>query len=233
MPNSDETIARAGAVLDRMSERYRSAPARARRTREVGRRLVRVAAADTIVILAAILFGLVVGPIGIMGFFAVMISLVAVTIGVAMLPTERIPTADQLPAVALRALPARTSEWLDTQRKLLPAPAQTLVDGIGVRLDTLSPQLASLSEEQPAAAELRALIGEQLPNLIRDYAKVPVPLRSTPRNGKSPDAQLADGLRLIEAEIGEMSEHIAQGDLDSLATRGRFLEIKYRDESAV
>ena len=233
MSNSDETLARAGAVLERMSERYRSDPARKRRTRDVGRRLVRVAAADTVVILAAIIFALVVGPIGIMGFFALMISLVAVTIGTAMLSTERAPTAEQLPSVPLKVLPSRTTHWLETQRAALPAPAQTLVDGIGVRLDTLSPQLAMLSEEQPAAAELRKLIGEQLPELIRDYAKVPVPLRGVARNGKSPDAQLADGLRLIDAEIGEMSEQIAQGDLDSLATRGRFLEIKYRDESAV
>ena len=123
-----------------------------------------------------------------------------------------------------------TEQWLDTQRKLLPAPAQTLVDGIGVKLDMLSPQLAGLSEEQPAAAELRKLIGEQLPELIKSYGKVPPSLRTVARNGKSPDAQLADGLRLIDGEIAEMSEQIAQGDLDSLATRGRFLEIKYRDE---
>jgi len=29
-----------------------------------------------------------------------------------------------------------------------------------------------------------------------------------------------------------MTEQLAQGDLDALATRGRFLEIKYRDEGA-
>ena len=66
--------------------------------------------------------------------------------------------------------------------------------------------------------------------LLKGYAKVPPPLRGVARNGKSPDAQLADALKLIDDEIGDMSAQIAQGDLDSLETRGRFLEIKYRDE---
>ena len=131
----------------------------------------------------------------------------------------------------LKALPARTEQWLETQRAALPAPAQALLDGIGVRLETLSPQLATLDESQPVANEVRTLLGEQLPELIRGYAKVPAPLRGVARNGRSPDAQLTDALRLIDGEIGEMSEQIAQGDLDSLATRGRFLEIKYRDDA--
>lgn len=146
---------------------------------------------------------------------------------IALTPAVR---AEQLTQVPLKALPLMTEQWLDTQRKLLPAPAQTLVDGIGVKLETLSPQLATLDEREPVAAEVRKLIGEQLPELLKGYAKVPPPLRGVARNGKSPDAQLADALKLIDDEIGDMSAQIAQGDLDSLETRGRFLEIKYRDE---
>ncbi|RYD18677.1 MAG: hypothetical protein EOP89_16775, partial [Lysobacteraceae bacterium] len=118
---------------------------------------------------------------------------------------------------------------LETQRALLPGPVQTLVDGIGVRLEALAPQLATLDEQQPAATEVRKLIGEQLPELIRGYGKVPADLRMVERNGRTPDAQLADGLRLIDEEISQMSAQLAQGDLDLLETRGRFLEIKYRD----
>ena len=172
-------------------------------------------------------------PLGMGGALLVGALLIVVTLFLLFANLTPAVRAEQLPAVPLKLLPSRTGDWLDTQRKLLPAPAQTLVDGIGVRLDMLSPQLATLDEQQPAAAELRKLIGEQLPDLLRDYAKVPPALRSVARNGKSPDAQLADSLRLIDEEIGEMSEHIAQGDLDSLATRGRFLEIKYRDQGSV
>ncbi|PTS78471.1 hypothetical protein DBR17_12625, partial [Sphingomonas sp. HMWF008] len=198
----------------------------------VGKRLALAAGADLAIVVAAILIGWFV-PLGMGGALLVGALLILVTLFALFgnfTPTVR---AEQLPAVPLKLLPTRTGAWLDTQRKALPAPAQTLVDGIGVRLDMLSPQLATLDEQQPAAAELRKLIGEQLPELLRDYAKVPPALRSVARNGKSPDAQLADSLRLIDEEIGEMSEHIAQGDLDSLATRGRFLEIKYRDERGV
>jgi hypothetical protein len=80
---------------------------------------------------------------------------------------------------------------------------------------------------------VRKLVGEQLPELLKGYARVPLPLRGVERNGKTPDAQLAEGLQLIDREISEMSSQLAQGDLDSLATRGRFLEIKYRDDDAV
>ena len=80
--------------------------------------------------------------------------------------------------------------------------------------------------------EARRLIGEQLPAFLRDYERVPEPLRRVERNGRTPDAQLVDGLRLIEQEIGDMTQRLAQADLDSLSTRGRFLEMKYREERA-
>ena len=47
---------------------------------------------------------------------------------------------------------------------------------------------------------------------------------------RSPDEQLTDGLRVIEGEIGEMSASLAQGNLDSLATRERYLQIRYRED---
>jgi hypothetical protein len=50
------------------------------------------------------------------------------------------------------------------------------------------------------------------------------------RNGRTPDQQLIDGLQLIDGEIGQMTEQLAQGDLDSLAVRGRYLEIRYRGD---
>ncbi|MDB5706128.1 MAG: hypothetical protein JWN66_3244, partial [Sphingomonas bacterium] len=156
---------------------------------------------------------------------------VITTLLLAFVSLEAPVTPEKLVEVPLKALPLKTEQWLETQRPALPAPAQTLLDGIGVRLETLAPQLAALDEREPAAAEVRKLVGEQLPELIKDYAKVPQPLRGVERNGKTPDAQLAEGLKLIEQEIGEMSAQLAEGDLNLLATRGRFLEIKYRDDT--
>jgi hypothetical protein len=58
---------------------------------------------------------------------------------------------------------------------------------------------------------------------------VPETLRTVERNGRSPDAELVAGLQLIEREIADMTARLAQGDLDNLQTRGRFLEMKYKD----
>ncbi|WP_010183737.1 hypothetical protein [Sphingomonas sp. PAMC 26605] len=229
MTDVDRQIARAGELLDRTRAERRSRTARRRQGMSLARRLALVGWADAIIVLAAIAIGWFV-PLGMGGALLVGLLLILVTaflLFATLTPPVRV---EQLAQVPLKALPAKTEQWLDTQRKLLPAPAQTLVDGIGVRLETLSPQLAGLDESEPAAIEVRKLIGEQLPELLKGYAKVPPPLRGVARNGKSPDAQLADALRLIDSEIGEMSAQIAQGDLDSLETRGRFLEIKYRDE---
>jgi hypothetical protein len=105
-----------------------------------------------------------------------------------------------------------------------------LVDSIGVKLEFLAPQLALLDEASPAAGEVRKLVGEQLPELIKGYARVPEPLRRVERNGLTPDQQLAQGLQVIDDEIAQMSTQLAQGDLDLLATRGRYLQIKYQGE---
>lgn len=205
---------------------------RRQKVNEVGRRLTRIAAANAVILVAAVMIGLVVGPLGLLGAVGVMALMILATLVLAMAPTASPPSPEKLRHAPLTALPTQTERWLDAQRRALPAPAVPLLDAIAVRLDTLAPQLAGLADDAPAAAEIRKLVSEQLPQFVDDYKKVPQPLRTVARNGKTPDAQLLDGLRLIETEIGEMTADLAQGDLDSLATRGRFLEIKYRGDEA-
>jgi hypothetical protein len=228
MTDVDRQVARAGQVLDRTRAERAAQRGRRRAATSLARRVGYAAAADLAILVAAMTIGWFV-PIGMGGalIVAALMAVVTATLLFASLtPKVRV---EQLHAVPLKALPQMTEQWLETQRALLPAPAQTLIDGIGVRLEGLAPQLQTLDEQQPAATEVRKLVGEQLPELLRDYAKVPAALRTVERNGRSPDAQLADGLRLIDEEIGQMSAQLAQGDLDLLETRGRFLEIKYRD----
>lgn len=230
MTDVDRQIARTTQFLNERREQAVLQRKRRRQGTGLARRAGLIVSADLAIILATIVVGWF-SPIGMGGALLVLALLVAVTLLIAFVSLEAPVSAEKLVEVPLKALPLKTEQWLETQRPALPAPAQTLVDGIGVRLDTLAPQLATLDEREPAAAELRKLIGEQLPELIRDYAKVPQPLRGVERNGKTPDAQLSEGLKLIEQEIGEMSAQLAEGDLNLLATRGRFLEIKYKDES--
>lgn len=232
----DQTIAAARAAYERITGARYDSNYMARRRRgagakRLGQRLARIAIADVVILIAAVAIGLVM-PLGIMGATAVMALLLAATVTLAIWPADAPVAPERLRQADIRALPTQTARWLDAQRLALPAPAISVADRIGVRLDTLGAQLSALQQETPATAEIRRLVGEQLPEFVRDYQRVPRELRATPRNGKTPDRQLVDGLELIEREIGQMSEELAQGDLDSLATRGRYLEIKYRGEES-
>lgn len=231
MSEVDDVVFRSQETLDRtrLTRRMPNAGSRKRREEEIKKRVGRIVMADVAIIVAALVIGFIV-PLGMFGALAVMALLILATLMFAILPVTREIAPETFHAVPLKALPSQTEAWLERQRPALPAPAVTLVDQIGVRLETLAPQLATLDEREPAAAEIRKLVGEQIPELVKGWQRVPAPLRGTARNGLTPDQQLVQGLKVIEAEIGEMSINLAQGDLDSLATRGRYLQIKYRED---
>ncbi|MFS0773325.1 hypothetical protein [Sphingomonas sp. 1P08PE] len=237
MSEVDDAIAAARASWARISEPGAGTPLPRRPVGARGaatRRLKRIAAAVVAILAAGFVVGMIT-PIGIMGFFLILVATLAAAVLLSVWPAsvERAPPPpDKLKTVDIKALPAQTERWLNAQRVMLPAPAQHLVDRIGDRLGTLSPQLARVEPEGEAAQDIRRLVGEQLPAFVGDYARVPEPLRRTERNGRTPDAALVDGLALIEREIAGMTERLAQGDLDSLQTRSRFLEMKYKGDEA-
>lgn len=234
MPSEiDREIARADAVLNRSRERYTTLSTRARKRREgeILRRVGRIAAADGVILVGAMVIGFFV-PLGMFGALLVMALLIAATLFFGLMPTRAEVAPEKFDAAPLAALPLRTEEWLDRQRPALPGTAMPLLDSIGVKLDALAEQLRTLNEGEPAAAEVRKLVGEQLPELVKGYQRVPANLRGVDRFGQSPDKQLVDGLALIDDEIAQMSAQLAQGDLDALATRGRYLQVKYRGDEA-
>ncbi|MEP9359421.1 hypothetical protein [Sphingomonas sp. KR3-1] len=229
----DRVSQRAADVLERSRARTDlavSGRSRQHKEAEVVRRIGRIAAADGVILIGAIVFALAVAPLGMMGAMLVALLLVAATLVFAVMPASAPVNVEKLAEIPLKALPRSTERWLETQRPALPAPVRGLVDSIGVKLETLSPQLAALDENSPAAVEVRKLVGEQLPELVKGYARVPEPLRRVERNGLTPDQQLAQGLQLIDDEIAEMTAQLAQGDLDALATRGRYLQIRYQGD---
>jgi hypothetical protein len=193
---------------------------------------MRAAIAMLAVALGAALFGLFIAPIGIEGLLLTFVAMAAAAGVMLFWPSAPEPTAATLVQTDLAALPLRTEEWLERQRPALPAPAARLVDGIGLRLEALAPQLQGLDPREPAAVEVRKLIGEELPELIDGYRRVPEALRRETRNGMSPDRQLVDGLGVVDSELKRMTEQIASGDLHRLATQGRYLELKYRGDEA-
>ncbi len=230
MSRSDRVLADAEAVLRRHSERGQSLSARGRQRRTAG--LVRKLRYAVGAVLAVLIAGAAVGfvmPLGTSGVMILLAIMIVCVIAVAMLPGEAAVRTEALAQTALPALPLKTEIWLENQRKALPAPAVTLVDSIGVKLETLAPQLERLGEGDPAAQEIRRLLSDHLPELVTGYQSIPEPMRREERNGRVPEKQLIEGLSVIDQEIARMSETLASGDLDKLATQNRFLELKYQE----
>jgi hypothetical protein len=226
----DEIVTRANELIARTSARYQQSSRRLARTRkDLATRLKRMILAVATVFIGAAIAGFVMGGIGTNGILLVLGLLIA-CLAFAFIPTmETVVEPAKLAQTDLKALPLKTEIWLDNQRKALPAPAVPIINAIGKRLETLTPQLAKLNPQEPAALEIRRLLSDHLPELVTGYQSIPEPLRHTPRNGRVPDAQLVEGLSVIEQEIGAMTQQLASGDLDKLATHNRYLELKYQE----
>jgi len=230
MTRSNRVLADAEAVLRRHSERGQSLSTRARQRRNAG--LMRKVKYAICAIVAVLVAGAVAGfvtPLGTTGVMVALSVMIAAVLLIALIPTETRVRREALAETELAALPLKTEIWLENQRKALPAPAVTLVDSIGVKLEMLAPQLERLNPQEPAAQEVRKLLADHLPELVTGYQSIPQPLRREERNGRVPERQLIEGLSVIDAEIARMSETLASGDLDKLAVQNRFLELKYQE----
>lgn len=181
------------------------------------------------IVFAAMIAGLILDGIG---FVGVMVSLMAIVAAVFLLssfPRMKTPKRADLNKGDVKQLVGRTELWLESQRPALPAPAVNLVDQLGVQLDALGLQLEGVDQNHPAAREVRALIGETLPQMVDSYRKIPAHLRTEKRAGATPDDQLTESLGKISAEIDSVTRQLADGALDDLAVRTRYLEYKYGD----
>ncbi len=230
MTRSDRVLADAEAVLRRHSARGQNLSSRARQRRNAAlvRKLKYAVGAVLAVAIASAVAGFVM-PLGTSGVMIALGVMITAVLLVMALPGERTVRTENLGQADLAALPLQTEIWLESQRKALPAPAVTLVDSIGVKLETLAPQLQRLDPQEPAAQDIRRLLADHLPELVTGYQSIPAPLRREERNGRVPEKQLVEGLGVIDAEIDRMTEQLASGDLDKLATQNRFLELKYQE----
>ena len=234
MPDPNRVMADAEALLQRVSPEGRrlAQRQRQRRNRMLFKAFVRALGATLAIILAATAVGWVI-PIGQIGFLAALVAILASWVVVFAMSHEPEETVQSLAASDITLLPQKTEAWLQRQRAALPPPAQRLADGIGLKLEQLAPQVASLDPREPAAAEVRKLLSVELPELIDGYARVPLSLRQDAGNGIAPDKQLVEALSVVDSELARMSADLASGDLNKLATQGRYLELKYKDEGGV
>lgn len=165
-----------------------------------------------------------------LGFVGVMTLVLASIVAVAVLgnyPKLKTPKLPDINKGNVQQMVSRTELWLEAQRPALPAPAVTLVDQIGVQLDGLGYQLDGLDQNHPKAREVRSLVGEQLPQMVESYRKIPSHLRTEKRAGSTPDEQLTDSLAKISGEIDSITRQLAEGSLDDLAIKHRYLDYKF------
>ena len=179
------------------------------------------------IVLAASVLGIALNGIGFTGIMIAFLAVVACTFLFSNFPKVRVPKFDDLNTGDVRHMVSRTELWLEHQRPALPPPAVTLVDQIGLQLDALGVQLEHVEPLHPAAVETRKLVGETLPGMVEAYRKIPAHLRKEQRAGGSPDEQLVESLGKISAEIDHVTRQLADGALDDLAIRTRYLDYRY------
>ena len=170
------------------------------------------------------------------GFWGVMAVVIATAVAVAVFssfPKVKVPKRAELKQGNPQAMVARTEIWLEAQRPALPPPAQALVDQLGVQLDALGLQLKGLGDNEPAMAEVRELVGEYIPETIDNYRKVPVHLRSEEYAGKTADERLTESLTKLSGEVDRVTRRLAEGALDDLAIKSRYLEYRYGGAEAL
>lgn len=127
----------------------------------------------------------------------------------------------ELQAVSLSAVPAKVADWLEQQRSSLPRSAMPVIDRLTRELTVLGPQVAAI-EHDPGANAVRKLLATELPELIERYRNIPA--SAVPSEA---GRQLVEGLTIIESEIHRLSNDLASGSFDALATQNRYLQLKY------
>lgn len=232
MAGSDDIIEHAADFLRRISPEGRAAARRRRERRK--KAFLRIARRVVLTCLAILAVAMAIGfvtPIGAGGVFLTMLAMALAAVAITLWSRTPDFTPEKAATADLHLLPSQTGEWLEQQRPALPSPAQRQIDQLTASLDAITPQLAALDARSPEALEARRLIGDELPELVRGYQKVPPSLRRQPLNGgPSPDKQLVEGLGTIGEEIARMNARLADNDLKALATQQRFLEIKYKGD---
>ena len=182
------------------------------------------------ILLVTFIVGLVI-PIGTTGVMIAALVFVLAALGIVRHARRAPPRRRRPPHDRARTAPAQRPKagLQDSARSSPPPPSASPTASASSSKGSL-PSSRALDEREPAAAEIRRLIADELPELVKGYGRVPEPLRRTERDGMMPERQLVEGLQVVDAELARMSEQLARGDLEKLATQGKYLELKYQGE---
>lgn len=225
---------RAGGRHRRAESRSIGRESRRLKSRHLGKKIRNIVIALFALWVASGVIGTILGGIGFMGVMALVVASIVALFVLGKFPRMKVPQrADLSRATDAKQLVGRTELWLEAQRPALPAPAADMVGKIGVQLDALGLQLDGIDPGHPAAHEVRTLVGETLPEMVDSYRRIPVHLRTEQRSGQTPDEQLAGGLGKISDEIDRVTRQLAEGSLDDLAVKTRYLDYKYGGDVAL
>jgi hypothetical protein len=177
--------------------------------------------------------GIVLNGIGFAGVMLTAAAVVAAMLFFAFVPKAKTPKRSELTLGNPQQMVARTELWLEAQRPALPAPAQALVDQLGVQLDALGLQLQTIDGAHPAMAEVRELVGEYIPETIENYRKVPAHLRKQEHAGGTADDRLVSSLTKLSGEVERVTRRLAEGALDDLAVKSRYLDYRYGGDELI
>lgn len=179
------------------------------------------------IFVSASVAGLVLDGIGFTGVMMVALAVMAAAFVFTNYPKVKVPRREELKQGSPKQMVANTELWLEQQRKALPAPAVQVVDQLGVQLDALGLQLETVDAAHPAMNDVRELVGEYIPETIDNYRKIPEHLRTEQHTGKSADERLTDSLTKVSSEIDRVTRQLAEGAMDDLAIKDRYLEYRF------
>ena len=233
--DSDRLLAAGRALVDdnRQGGRHRMGPPIGEGSRRLRRgtaikRIKFIALSLFAIVAAASVAGIILDGIGFVGIMVTFLAILAATMIFGSWPKTKVPQrADLTKTQDAQQLVGRTELWLESQRPALPPPAAAIVSDMGVQLDALGMQLQHVPANHPAAVETRKLVGEVLPEMVDSYRRIPAHLRREKRGDATPDEQLVDSLGKISREIDSVTRQLAEGSLDDLAIRTRYLDYKY------
>lgn len=191
------------------------------------------AGAIVTILVSASVAGIVLDGIGFTGVMMVALAVMAAAFVFTNYPKVKVPKRGELKQGNPQQMVARTELWLESQRSALPAPAAAIVDQLGVQLDALGLQLQTIDAAHPAMGEVRELVGEYIPETIDNYRKIPAHLRKEEHAGKTADERLTESLTKLSSEVDRVTRRLAEGALDDLAVKSRYLDYRYGGDELI
>jgi hypothetical protein len=238
--SSDEILAAAGRSLQvqRHGGTHRPGPsigqgsARLKRQNRL-KKLRNIALAVGSVWIGASIIGLVIDGLGFTGLMAAGLITAGAVYLTGRFPRMKVPKRADLKKGDARAMVGQAELWLEHQRPALPPPAVQVVDQLGVQLDALGLQLETIDPAHPAMNEVRELVGEYIPETIENYRKIPQHLRGEEHAGKTADDRVTESLSKISGEVDRVTRRLAEGALDDLAIKSRYLDYRFGGAEAL